>query len=150
MSSTLFGKAWCSIRQRRAEAERWLTQAENDLAFAELGAGAGFFAQACFICQQAAEKALKALHYLGGARVVLGHSVVELLDGLTANYSTLLRLREVAQQLDQYYIPTRYPNGLPAGAIPSAVFTKRQADDAVAGARAIIDSARAAIRGQRQ
>jgi len=59
------------MRQSRAEAERWLRQAENDFAFAELGAREGFFAQACFVCQQAAEKALKALHYLRGERLVL-------------------------------------------------------------------------------
>ena len=81
---------------------------------------------------------------------MLGHSLVELLDGLAGDHPTLRGVREVAQQLDQYYIPTRYPNGLPAGAVPSAVFTKRQADDAVAGARAISDIARAAIRGQHQ
>ncbi|MGH7326477.1 MAG: HEPN domain-containing protein [Candidatus Rokuibacteriota bacterium] len=148
-SSTRSAKAWCSIRQSRAEAERWLAQAESDLAFDELGLRGGFFAQACFMCQQAADKALKGLHYLGGARVVLGHSVVELLDGLTAGHPALRGVREVAQQLDQYYIPPRYPNGLPAGAVPSAVFTKRQADDALAGAQAISDIAGVAIRQHR-
>ena len=47
----------------RAEAERWLAQAQSDLAFAEYGLDGGFYAQACFMCQQAGEKALKALHY---------------------------------------------------------------------------------------
>jgi HEPN domain-containing protein len=42
------------------EGQRWLAQAENDLAFAELAARERFFAQACFNSQQAAEKALKA------------------------------------------------------------------------------------------
>ncbi len=115
-----------------------------------MGVQGGFFAQACFICQQAAEKALKALHFLRGARVVLGHSLVELLDGLSDDHPALRGVREVAQQLDQYYIPTRYPNGLPAGAVPSAVFTRRQAEDAVAGARAISEIARAAISDQRR
>ena len=53
-------------------------------------------------------------------------------------------MREVAQQLDQYYIPTRYPNGLPDG-IPADVFTRAQAEGAVAGTQRIIDHARAAI-----
>ena len=108
----------------------------------------GFFAQGCFVCQQAAEKALKALHYLRGARVVLGHSLVELLDAIVEDHPALGPLREVAQQLDQYYIPTRYPNGLPGGAVPSDVFTQRQAEAAVVGARAMIDVGRAAIRGR--
>ena len=67
------------MRQPEAEARRWLAQAESDLAFAEVGVREGFFAQACFICQQAGEKALKALHYRRGARMVLGHSLAELL-----------------------------------------------------------------------
>jgi HEPN domain-containing protein len=139
-------KAWCSIRRNRAEAERWIAQAESDLAFAELGVREGFFAQACFVCQQASEKALKALHYLRGARFVLGHALVELLDGVVADHPGLRNLREIAQQLDQYYIPTRYPNGLPGG-VPAAVFTRRQAEAAVAGARDIIAVAVAGIRG---
>ena len=88
------------------------------------------------MCQQAAEKALKALHYLAGERVVIGHAVAELLETLIARHSTLAPFRDVARQLDQYYIPTRYPNGLPGG-VPSEVFTKRQADEAVAGAEAV-------------
>lgn len=102
------------------------------------------------MCQQAAEKALKGLQYLRGARLVLGHSVVELLDGLVNDHPALRSVREVAQQLDQYYIPTRYPNGLPAGAVPSAVFTKRQADDALAGARAINEIVGGEIRKKSQ
>lgn len=134
------------MRPSKAEAERWLRQAESDLAFAELGAREGFSAQACFVCQQASEKALKALHYLGGARFVFGHSLVELLDQVVAIHPALAGLRENAQQLDQYYIPTRYPNGLPGG-VPAEVFTKRQAEEAVVSAREFIARARAAIGG---
>lgn len=97
------------------------------------------------MCQQAAEKALKGLRYLRGERVVLGHSLVELLDPLAADHPALAGLREVAQQLDQYYIPTRYPNGLPGG-VPAEVFTRPQAEGAVAGARNIIEVARHALR----
>jgi HEPN domain-containing protein len=103
------------MKRARPEAARWLAQAESDLSFAELGLREGFYAQARFVCQQAVEKALKALHYSGGARIVLGHSVVELLDPLVEAHAGLAQLREGAQQLDQYYIPTRYPNGLPGG-----------------------------------
>ena len=117
------------------------------MAFARLGSREGFFAQTCFVAQQAAEKALKALCYLRGERVVIGHSIVALLDQLTADHPALAPLREVAQQLDQYYIPTRYPNGLPDG-VPADVFTRAQADGAVAGTQRIIDLARDAIRAR--
>jgi len=130
------------MKQPAAEARRWLAQAESDLAFAELGLREGFFAQTCFVCQQAGEKALKALRYLRGDRVVLGHSLVELLDALGGAGGPALR--EGAQQLDQYYVPTRYPNGLPGG-VPAEVFTRRQAEEAVAIARRMVAFARAAI-----
>lgn len=132
------------MRQPESEARRWLAQAESDLAFAELGLRGGFFAQACFICQQAGEKALKALHYRRGARMVLGHSLVELLDGLLADHRALGDLGDAARQLDQYYIPTRYPNGLPGG-VPADVFTSKQATEAIAHAREFIVRVRATL-----
>ena len=45
-----------------------------------------------------------------------------------------------------FFIPTRYPNGLPGG-IPAEIFTDSQAEDAVNRARAFIEVARAAISG---
>ena len=133
----------------RDEAERWLRQAESDLAFAALGAREGFPAQACFTSQQSAEKAVKAVLYLSGARFVPGHSVVELLDRAAAavadtDAAPLRRLQDSARQLDQYYIPTRYPNGLPGG-IPAEVFTNPQAEDAVGRARSFVEAARALL-----
>jgi len=128
------------MKQPKADAERWLAQAENDLAFAELGAREGFAAQACFTSQQAAEKALKAVHSGHGARFVLGHSPVELLDSLLAREPVLRPLRAAAGQLDQYYIPTRYPNGLPGGA-PFEVFTTAQAHEAIRLARLFMQAA---------
>jgi len=132
------------VKAARAEAGRWLRQAESDLAFAALGAREGFPAQACFTSQQAAEKALKAILYLAGARFVPGHSLVELLEKAVSGNEALLDLRDSARQLDQYYIPTRYPNGLPGG-IPAEVFTEVQAEDAVDRARAFIQAARALL-----
>ncbi len=132
------------MKQPKAEARPWLAQAESDLAFAEVGFRESFFAQACFVCQQAGEKALKALCYLRGDRVVLGHSLVELLAALASAHAVGPEIREGAQQLDQYYVPTRYPNGLPGG-VPADVFTRRQAEEAVAIARRIMAFARAAI-----
>jgi HEPN domain-containing protein len=132
------------MRQPELEAARWIAQAESDLAFAVVGVREGFFAQACFICQQAGEKALKAVHYASGARIVLGHSLVELLTPLLSKHLALSELRDAAGQLDQYYIPTRYPNGLPGG-VPADVFTARQAGEAVAYARDVIARARAVM-----
>jgi HEPN domain-containing protein len=123
-----------------AEALRWLAQARSEVAFARVGLREGFYAQACFHCQESAEMALKALHYLGGARLVIGHSVVELLAPLAETHPVLASLRGATARLDQLYIPTRYPNGLPGG-VPADVFSNEQATEAIEQAERFIERA---------
>jgi HEPN domain-containing protein len=125
----------------RSEAARWLEQAQNDLAFAEHGLALGFFAQTCFLAQQVAEKAAKALHYAGGARVVMGHSVDGLLEALEADAPDVAELRNGAKELDQHYLPARYPNSLP-GNVPFRAYTAEQARRALGHARSIVGFAR--------
>ncbi len=53
------------------EAQRWLSQGRNDLEAAKWNAEGKFFAQTCFLSQQAAEKALKAyLFYIGKRKII--------------------------------------------------------------------------------
>ncbi len=119
------------MKDPKKEGERWFLQAESDLRFARVAVREGFFAQACFICQQSGEKALKALAYRQGERLVLGHSLFDLIERLESAYPDLTKLRADAGLLDQYYVATRYPNGLPAG-VPSQVYREEQAVQAVA------------------
>jgi HEPN domain-containing protein len=129
------------LREAKAEGLRWLRQAENDQEYAQLGLREGFFAQVCFQCQQICEKALKAIHYGQlGKRVVFGHSLVQLAAELPLDRD----LREELAVLDQYYIPTRYPNGLP-GALPYEVYRRKQAEQAVEVSRRMIELARGAL-----
>ena len=120
-----------------AEARRWWLQAENDLGFARIALREAYYHQACFIAQQAAEKSVKAVGYHLGDRTVLGHSVVVLLDQYKERAPELARLRPAASVLDLYYIPSRYPNGLPGG-IPFQTFTESQAQEAVKSAEAFV------------
>lgn len=76
--------------------------------------------------QQAAEKALKGYLYAQGAALVWGYSVAELCEDAKHHDASFAALRPRVAPLDQYYIPTRYPNGLPGG-IPAEAF---DADDA--------------------
>lgn len=127
----------------KEEAQRWLLQADNDLDAARSIMGLGFYAQACFLAQQAAEKGLKALVYRQGARYVLGHSIRGLLEQLLEQYPALERSRELASRLDQYYITSRYPNALPEGGLaPFQVFTQGQAQEALDGAEGILREVR--------
>src|SRR5208283_1113116 len=90
----------------------WLAQAQNDLLFAKAALKDGFFAQCCFISQQAAEKALKSVLLSRGAKVILTHSLVKLCAMLAANGE----MQRAAGVLDQYYLSGRYPDSLPGGA----------------------------------
>jgi HEPN domain-containing protein len=53
-------------------------------------------------------------------------------------------LRRELAILDQYYIPTRYPNGLPGG-LPFEVYTADQAAGAVATCDRLITLARSKL-----
>ncbi|MGB9775271.1 MAG: HEPN domain-containing protein [Anaerolineae bacterium] len=111
------------MKDPRAEAERWFKQATQDFQVARLAAREGFHFAACFHAQQAAEKALKACRYAQGTRVVLGHSVLRLAEECAVSDSRFAELARTAGRLDLFYIPTRYPNGLP-DATPAEVYTE--------------------------
>jgi len=113
------------MADRRTEAARWYRQASFDLKAARWNREGGFHDTACFLAQQAAEKALKSLLYYRGARrtALLTHSLVEMVQELAAPVSetppeaapVIAALVDQARSLDLHYVPSRYPNGLPGG-----------------------------------
>lgn len=112
------------------EARRWMLQAKDDLRFvAWIRDEGAFFDKACFLSQQAGEKALKACLYGLGRRRVLGHSLIELLEDLESEVPEAAVLRKAAARLDRYYISTRYPNGLPGGC-PYQAYTAEDLEQA--------------------
>jgi HEPN domain-containing protein len=96
------------------EANRWWQTTRDDLNAAQTLEQAGMFAHACFECQQCGEKAVKALYYFIEADP-WGHSIQKLVEEFPE--PSWLKPREqwlkYAASLDKFYIPTRYPNGLP-------------------------------------
>ena len=70
-----------------------------------------------------AEKALKAFLYAQGEELVVDHSVEALCRWAAEFDDAFQELRELVAPLDGYYIPTRYPNGLP-DSIPARVYTR--------------------------
>src|SRR5438094_110149 len=100
-------------RQPVEEGLRWLEQAEEDLHWAKDLAERGGFHIACFLAQQICEKAIKGFVYAQGEEIVLGHSIERLCRQATAWNPRFLEFAATWSVLDSYYIPTRYPNGLP-------------------------------------
>lgn len=99
---------------------------------------AGHYAAACFHSQQAAEKALKAVLYSQGARAVLGHAGSDLAKQCQKHDPAFVGVSGDTALLDQFYIPTRYPNGLPSPAVPSETYTEAQAKMAQEAAEKVL------------
>jgi len=115
----------------------WINQATRDLSAAESLIKDESYEWSCFISQQAAEKALKAVFQKRNA-AAWGHSIFELIKILSNTEKVDDTLINCAKNLDKYYIPTRYPNGFETGS-PYEYFTRSDAEDAVVCARRIIE-----------
>jgi HEPN domain-containing protein len=120
------------------EGARWFRQAEQDLDDAAFTREGGRFNLACFLGQQAAEKALKAYLYHKGAEDVWGHSLIDLCEDAKIFDMFFDTVLSEARQLDKYYEITRYPFYLPGG-IPSQAFDQLDADRAVELSQLVLD-----------
>lgn len=128
----------------KTEGRRWLEQARRDLDDARFARTGHRHNLTCFLSQQAAEKALKGLLILRGREEVWGHSVADLCEQTTELDPSFEELRGDAAGLDVYYIPTRYPNGLPGG-LPADAFDATDSDRALTRSERIIDAVRRAF-----
>jgi len=126
-------------RLHKEESLRWFTQAEDEFQDADELRKRGRFYLALFHFQQASEKALKAYLYLKikSMEVFYTHSIDDLSEmalEIDPDFKEVVQ----AKKLDKYYIPTRYPNGLPGG-VPSRYFDDPQeAEEAMHLAKRVI------------
>jgi HEPN domain-containing protein len=127
-------------RPHREESLRWFTQARDEFQDADELRKRGRFYLALFHFQQAAEKAFKAFLYLKvkSIEVFYTHSIDDLTEMALEVDSDFKEVMQ-AKKLDKYYIPTRYPNGLPGG-VPSRFFDDpKEAEEAMHLAKTVID-----------
>jgi HEPN domain-containing protein len=122
----------------RDEGQRWLEQAQADLKWARHLRVEGAYYLVCFLAQQVAEKALKAFLYAQGEELVVGHSVRQLCQRAAQYEARFQQQLDDWAILDSYYIPTRYPNGLPDD-IPARVYNRVTAEGALALAEEVVD-----------
>lgn len=125
-------------------ADDWLSQAQRNLEQALASKRDGRHEWACFAAQQAAELAAKALHLFFGQEA-WGHVVAKLLTELPVEVPE--DLIEKAKVVDNFYIPTRYPNGHAEGA-PFHHYGSIQSGEAIRYAGEIVEFARSKMAGQ--
>jgi HEPN domain-containing protein len=113
------------------EAKRWWLTAQEDLDAAKTMHANQKFSHACFLSQQSAEKAIKALWFAMDSDP-WGHSIQK----LVMQFPQPNMLPDVqnwltqAAYLDKFCIPTRYPNGLP-DLTPSQVYNSQDSTQAI-------------------
>jgi HEPN domain-containing protein len=114
----------------------WLKQAERDLETARSNYINGFYEWTCFITQQAAEKAVKALCEQHKT-ITKTHQLIKLLKAISDLEAVPEDIYEKGAHLDRFYVLTRYPNGFDSGA-PMEYFFKKDAQEAISYAEDII------------
>ena len=121
------------------EGQRWLTQAQRDLADAKVLLDARSYASSCFHAQQAAEKAAKGLLYSGGIRAIVSHSVTRLVSECAKIDNSFAGFVEAGKELDRHYIGSRYPNFYAEGAAYE-YYTQEVAHECLKYATSILSS----------
>lgn len=130
------------------EAKRWFTTAEDDLDTAKILKKNAKYAHSCFHAQQAGGKALKSIWYFIDADP-WGHSIKMLIDGLKDEnkefYRAMKTFERIGSVLDRFYIPTRYPNGLP-DITPDIAFFREDAETCVTQAEKILNRVKSILK----
>lgn len=117
-------------------AKEWFRFAEYDLKSAEVLFKEEIFNEVCFHSQQCAEKVIKAFLVVHDRTVPKTHRLVDLLEEALKCDSRLERVREDCIVLDQYYIPTRYPDAV-IGSKSLGLPSREDAEEAVRMAESI-------------
>jgi HEPN domain-containing protein len=110
---------------------QWMRRARDDLAVARLVYREDYFSHACFLSQQSIEKALKGYLLWAAHDYPRVHRLAELAARCQAHDADFEALLADCIVVDQYYVPTRYPNGVPSS-LPGGLPGSEEAAEAVA------------------
>lgn len=118
----------------REEAERWWKQAEHDMKTAEYNLKGEILDAAAFYCQQAVEKALKAIFiHIKKSSPGATHSLVYLANELELPVKFYRFLKELSTE----FIVSRYPDV--AGDVPYKTYKKEVVQDYIKEAKEVIE-----------
>lgn len=125
----------------KADVNSWLNRAKDDVLWAKSSFKDGFYSPTCFVSQQIAEKALKALIF----SLKKDFTPAEIKERRTHNLKTLLKIidkslhvpkeiEKICSDLDKFYLPTRYPD-IPD---PVGTYTKTVAQKAIENSEQVV------------
>ncbi len=120
------------------KANNWFLFAEEDLLMAEIALENEIYNQVCFHSQQGVEKILKGFLLEQDKTVPRTHFLSELVQiciKVDSDFQTIIKECSI---LDDYYIPTRYPDALP-GMLPDGLPTDSDALQALLYSKKIYD-----------
>ncbi len=126
------------MKNNLEEAKRWLKEAEKDLEAAKILKDKTFFHLSCFHSEQCVQKALKGFLYFKGERFITIHSTGKLALKASEFDKDFEQVLIIAERLDRYYIPTRYPDALAFPAVPSESYNIEDAEQATKDASVIL------------
>lgn len=115
----------------------WFVLIKEDLKTAEVSLRENIFSSSCFHSQQVAEKSLKLLMTYQGKEILKSHDLLFLFEKIVKLYPTLAKFRKDLQFLNQFYVPTRYPEVLP-GRLPEGLPQKEDATKALRIAKSLV------------
>lgn len=120
-----------------SEIEGWLFFVREDIKAAKVSLRSRLFSTTCFHAQQAAEKAIKAYLLSKTGKTPKIHHLNGLIRIKPTIRKEFLGLLEEIEFLDQFYVPTRYPDAFP-GSLPEGLPNKNDAQKALEFAQEIV------------
>lgn len=118
--------------------KNWLFFAEQDLKVAQISFKESLFTNVCFHSQQAVEKSLKALLLNKKRNLPKTHDLMFLFEKIITFEPQLSSFKRHCEFLNQFYLPTRYPDTLP-GSLPQGLPNQEDSQEALKFAQEIFE-----------
>ena len=122
----------------------WLKQADYDLKAAKSNSKERFYATACFLVQQVAEKSLKGYLIFKTGNLIKEHRLLVLFRECGKMEKSFSAFHSDFELLDKYYAPTRYADLTEEP--PFKLYGKKEAEEAIASAGKILEFIQKLIR----
>ena len=126
----------------KTDVKLWLEKAKDDVLWAKSSFKDGFYSPVCFVAQQIAEKALKAIVFSlqkdftpAEIKERRTHNLKNLLKIINKDVNVPEKINKLCINLDRFYLPTRYPD-VPD---PVGTYTKDIAKKAIENSEVVVE-----------